>query len=139
MNLVTLTGTVTRDFTIYKSGKMAYGTLAVNPVYGEIGWNKDRDKCQASFVPVRILGEKQAQNAEKYLLKGTKILIKGNLVYTSKKDENGNYHDSCYVVVNNYEFVGGKKEQSSGNNSNAEDLDGFMQVGGGSNGEVPFS
>lgn len=143
MNQVVLTGVVVRDFALNNSGKIAYSSLAVNPIYGELGWDKDKEKRQTNFIPLRFLGEKQANLAVKYLVKGTKLLVKGNMIYISKKDENGNYHDMSYVAVNNYEFIGGRKDQSQDNSGSGasldEDLSGFMKVPDGEDGAVPFS
>lgn len=141
MNDVKLTGTVVRDFALNKSGKVAYGTIAVNPVYGEIGWSKNRDEIKANFIPLRFIGERNADNAAKYLLKGTRILVKGNMIYVSNKDDSGNYHNDAYVIVNGYEFIGGKKESapSGSNPEGTTDADGFMHIPEGGADEVPFS
>lgn len=102
MNLVVLNGRLTADPEIrYKSdtGKpVASYALAV-----------DRGKDQADFIRC-VAFEKQAEFAEKYLKKGTKILVTGKIRTGSYTNREGQKVYTTDVWVSSQEFTGSKQE-----------------------------
>ncbi|MGH7883908.1 MAG: single-stranded DNA-binding protein [Candidatus Dormibacteraceae bacterium] len=75
-NTVSITGNLTRDVELKKSkgGKpFARVLIAVNRSF-----KKDSEKKGAEFLPV-VIWDKQAENAAKFLGKGSKVSILGSL------------------------------------------------------------
>ena len=81
---------------------MARYTLAVDRRYG-----KDRER-EADFIPCVTFG-KNAEFAEIYLKKGTKIVISGRIRTGSYTDSEGVKRYSSNVVVEEYFFAESKK------------------------------
>ena len=81
---------------------------------------------------------KTAEFCEKYLHKGSKVLIEGEIQNTNYDDKNGTKHYSVQVIVNSIEFAESKNassenapadEPKSGTNNTAPAVDdGFMNV-----------
>lgn len=114
MNNVILIGRLTKDPEIrYGQGSegevaIANYTLAVDRL-GE---------GEANFIGCRAIG-KRGEFAEKYLKKGMKIAIKGELTVDSWEDSHGDRHWITYVLVSSHEFCESKKEGGTGNGRNS--------------------
>lgn len=93
MNKVILMGRLTRDPEVQSSStKCARYALAVA---------KNRDA--ADFFTC-VAFDKNADFVEKYLHKGTKILIDGRLSVNSWTDRDGKSHKDYQIIVDNHHF-----------------------------------
>jgi len=126
MNLVVLMGRLTKDPEIrWTSGDnsmcIASFTLAV-----------DRWKEGADFITCKVLG-KQAENVERLLKKGTKIVLRGRWQTGSFKNKDGKtvYTNDC--MVDQWKFCESKKDATEAA------PDDFMSVPDGIEEELPFA
>lgn len=105
MNIVVLHGHVTKDpeirYAPIDNMAIAKYSLAVN----RPGKDKGTD-----FFNCTAFG-KQGEFAEKYLKKGTEILISGRLQQDSWTDKDGNKRSSVGVIVDRHEFCGPKDDR----------------------------
>ncbi len=106
MNKIVLLGRLTRAPEIrYTDGEKATAvtrfTLAVN---------KKFKKDEADFIPCVAFG-KTAEAIEKYMSKGSRILIQGAIATSSYKDKEGNYKNSWNVNVDSFEFIDKKDDK----------------------------
>ena len=100
MNKVILMGRLTRDVEMYgQKSKVARFCLAVDRNYGE---------DETDFFNCVSFG-KQAEFVEKYLKKGTKILISGRLQNNTYEDKQGNKVTSTQIITEEIEFAESKK------------------------------
>lgn len=106
-NKVILMGNLTRDVEMRSlpSG-MNVGSfgLAVNDRY------KDKDGNwvdKPNFVDCDIFGNR-ADAMARYLSKGSPVFIEGKLRFEQWQDRDGNNRSKLKVVVDNFEFVGGR-------------------------------
>ncbi|OPZ74385.1 MAG: Single-stranded DNA-binding protein [Verrucomicrobia bacterium ADurb.Bin474] len=112
-NKVILMGNLTRDpelrvtpqgMAICKIG------LAVNRTFkGSDGNNQE----EVTFVDVDAFG-KQAEVIGKFMNKGKPILIEGRLRMDSWTTKEGDKRSKMVVVVENFQFVGGRNDDSGG-------------------------
>ena len=133
MNKVILTGRLTKNPEVKYSGAdnsiaVARYTLAVNR-----HWKKDGEQS-ADFISCVVFG-KGAEFVQKYLYKGTKIAVIGRISTASYKNKDGNTVYTTDVIVDEHEFAGVKKKDSSDSVQTAG-ADGFMSVPEGE--ELPF-
>lgn len=144
MNKVILMGRLTRDPDIrYSQGEkqtaIARYTLAVDRRF------KQEGQPSADFINCLALG-KNGEFAEKYLHKGTKVVVVGNWQTGSYTNKDGNkvYTNDCFVE--NCEFAESKVASenngggNSGQTSNYPVNDGFMNIPDGiEDSELPFN
>lgn len=143
MNKVILMVRLTRDPDIrYSQGEkqtaIARYTLAVDRRF------KQEGQPSADFINCLALG-KNGEFAEKYLHKGTKVVVVGNWQTGSYTNKDGNkvYTNDCFVE--NCEFAESKAASenngggNSGQTSNYPVNDGFMNIPGGIDEELPFN
>lgn len=136
-------GRLTRDPDIrYSQGEkqtaIARYTLAVDRRF------KQEGQPSADFINCLALG-KNGEFAEKYLHKGTKVVVVGNWQTGSYTNKDGNkvYTNDCFVE--NCEFAESKAASenngggNSGQTSNYPVNDGFMNISGGIDEELPFN
>ena len=132
MNKVILMGRLTRDPDIrYSQGEkqtaIARYTLAVDRRF------KQEGQPSSDFINCLALG-KNGEFAEKYLHKGTKVVVVGNWQTGSYTNKDGNkvYTNDCFVE--NCEFAESKVASenngggNSGQTSNYPVNDGFMNI-----------
>lgn len=130
MNNIILTGNLVKDSELTTVGnkqtpKLSF-TIANNEGYG--------DNKKSIFVNCVLWG-KGAGNLANYLLKGTKILVKGKLDIRSYDDKEGNKKYITEVVVDMFggvELLGSKSNNQGGGNNeswNDEPVD---------DGDMPF-
>lgn len=103
MNNVTLVGRLTKDPEVRtgKTGtKVATFTLAVY-----------RTKDDTDFIPITAF-DKQADFAEQYFKKGSRVGVIGSINVNHYKDKNGNNQTYTQVVARSVEFCESKKEPS---------------------------
>lgn len=109
MNKVILMGRLTRDPSVTYNGDTATAkySLAVDR-----RGSKDGQQT-ADFINIVAWG-KNAEFAEKYLHKGTKILIEGHIVTGSYTNKDGVKVYTTDVAVDSQEFCESKSAQSQG-------------------------
>ena len=99
MNKVIISGNLTKDIDVTVSkndvniGKF---TVAVNNGYGE--------NTNTQFYPVILFG-KRVETLQKYLLKGTKVIIDGQIDYNSIQDDEGNWKNYFQIIANDIDLV----------------------------------
>lgn len=107
MNKVFLTGNLTRDPEVRytQSGKaVARMSIAVNQGYG--------DKQTTYFFNLQAW-EKTAEFCQRYLTKGTRILVEGRLQTYSYQGKDGTTKSGVDIVVENIEFAGARRENNN--------------------------
>lgn len=140
MNKVILMGRLTRDPEVrYSQGDtptaIARYTLAVDRRV-----RKDNE-ASADFIGCVAFG-KSAEFAEKYLHKGTKLVITGRIQTGSYTNKDGQKVYTTDVVVEDQEFAESKAAASGnqeGNSHPAASGDGFMNIPEGMDEELPFN
>ena len=151
MNKVILVGRLTRDPDVrYSSGDSAMAiarySLAVDRRRRANGGNDDQT---ADFINCVAFG-RDGEFAEKYLKKGTKILVEGRIQTGSYTNKDGQKVYTTDVVVERHEFVEGRN--AGGNdggfvsapsapfeNAKNDVNDGFMNIPDGIDEELPFN
>ena len=99
MNKVIISGNLTKDMEVMVSkndvniGKF---TVAVNNGYGE--------NTNTQFYPVVLFG-KRVEALQKYLLKGSKVIIEGQIDYNSIQDDDGNWKNYFQIIANHIDIV----------------------------------
>lgn len=138
MNLVILCGRLTSDPEVrYSQGErqtaIARFSLAVDRQF------KQDNGPTADFINCVSIG-RNGEFAEKYLRKGTKVIVTGHWQTGSYTNKDGNkvYTNDC--MVDKVEFCE-SKASNSGNNAatNNTNYDGFMNIPDGIDEELPFS
>lgn len=104
MNTVILMGRLTKDpeVKVASTGKkFARYSLAVNRTY------KREGQPEADFFNISVLNEKGAEFVEKYLHKGTKVVVSGS-IQNNNYEKDGVKHYSVEIVQNSVEFAESK-------------------------------
>ena len=110
MNKVILVGRLAQDPEVRytQSGKaVASFNLAVNR-YGQ--------KDSADFIPI-VAWEKLAEVIGNNLKKGSQVLVEGRMQVRSYETQDGQKRRVTEVIVQNVEFLGSKKSDNDGSNS----------------------
>lgn len=143
MNKVILMGRLARDPDIrYSKGEkttaIARFSLAVDRRF------KQEGQPSADFINCLALG-KNGEFAEKYLHKGTKVVVVGSWQTGSYTNKDGNkvYTNDC--LIESFEFAESKNASGNNNSGNAGQAsgyssgDGFMNIPDGIDEELPFN
>ena len=99
MNKTIISGNLTKDMDVMVTkNDMNIGkfTVAVNNGYGE--------NTNTQFYPVVMFG-KRVEALQKYLLKGAKVIIEGQIDYNSVQDDEGNWKNYFQVIANDIDIV----------------------------------
>ena len=136
MNKVVLMGRLTKDPEIrYSSGQQesfAIGryTLAVDRRV------RNNNEQAADFIPIVTFG-KAAEFAEKYLKRGTKLLVTGRIQTGSYTNKDGQKVYTTEVVAEDQEFC---ESKTTGHTQSGQGpTDGFMNIPPGTEDDVPFT
>lgn len=145
MNKVILMGRLTRDPEVRYSNDMAIArfSLAVDRRF------KREGQPETDFFNCTAFG-KLGEFVEKYLHKGTKIVLDGEIHNDNYTDKNGNKQYSVQINANSIEFAesknaqgnaasGGATQSSSAPQPSADAGEGFMSIPDGADDELPFS
>lgn len=142
MNNLVMMGRLTKPAEVrYTSGEnpmaIASFSIAVDRRF------KRQGQPEADFFNC-IAFRKTAEFIEKYLSKGSKVVIQGELQNNNWTDRDGKKHYSDHIIVNQIEFAESKKSQSnegqSGVASQQEpDENGFMNLPDTISEELPFN
>ena len=138
MNKVILMGRLTRDPEVrYSQGSNATA-IAKFSLAVDRRFKRDGDP-EADFFNCTAFG-KQGEFVEKYLQKGTKVLVTGR-IQNDNYEKDGVKHYSVQILVDEIEFAESKASQSGGNAAPAEAPagDGFMNIPTGIDDELPFA
>lgn len=144
MNKVILMGRLTRDPEVrYSQGSNAT-CIAKFSIAVDRRFKRDGDP-DADFFNCTAFG-KQGEFVEKYLTKGTKIVLTGR-VQNDNYEKDGVKHYSVQIVVDELEFAESKNSQNGsydGGNQNSRPApapagDGFMNIPTGIDDELPFA
>jgi len=145
MNKVILMGRLTRDPEVrYSQGESAMAvarySLAVDrPVSRNTA---GADQNTADFINCVAFG-RNGEFAEKYLHKGTKILVEGRIQTGSYTNKDGNKVYTTDIVVERHEFCESRNSQggdmSFGGSAPSAPDDGFINLPGGIEDEIPFN
>ncbi len=119
-NKVILLGNLTRDpetrvtqngLTICKLG------MAVSRVFST---REGERKEETSFVDIDAFG-KQAEVITKYMRKGKPLMVEGRLKLDQWETDDGQKRNKLKVVLENFQFVGGRDDNSEGGGSSGYD------------------
>lgn len=113
-NKVILTGNLSKDITLKSNSNItiASSTIAVNRKFK----NQNGDTSEeVLFIDITFFG-RQAQIANQYLNKGSKVLIEGRLKYDTWQDQNGQNRSKHSVVVESMEMLGSQNDKTNQNN-----------------------
>lgn len=131
MNKVILMGRLTRDPEMRGEGTnlVARYSLAVDRRFKDNDGNYPTD-----FINIVVFG-KGAEFAEKYLKKGTKVVVTGRIQTGSYVNKNGDKVYTTDVIAEDQEFAeskGSSQTQTSGDNSD------FMEISQDTRDDMPF-
>ena len=154
MNKVILVGRLTRDPDVrYSSGENAMAIARYTLAVDRRGRrdNSGSDQPTADFIGIVAFG-RDGEFAEKYLRKGSRILVEGRIQTGSYTNKDGQKVYTTDVVVERHEFVDSKSSsQSSGSgdafapagsdqgSGSSDGGDGFMNIPDGIDEELPFN
>ena len=130
MNKVILMGRLTKDPEVrYTNGGKTIGSfsIAVDRRF------KSEGQPEADFFTCVTFG-KQAEFVEKYLKKGTKILL-GGQIQNNNYEKDGVKHYSVQILVDEIEFAESKKTQTEETSGKSED---FMAIPDDAGDDLPF-
>ena len=144
MNKVILMGRLTREPDVrWTQGQdqkaIARFTLAVNR-----RGKQEENRQNADFISC-VAFERQAEFTEKYLTKGTKIVLEGRITTGSYTNRDGQKVYTTDVIADAIEFAESKAAGNSQNGQQAApatyptDNEGFMNIPDGIDEELPFS
>ena len=129
MNKVILMGRLTRDPDVrYTTGDNAMAvarySLAVDRRFKRQG-----DEQTADFINCVCFG-KSAEFAEKYLHKGTKLVVEGRIQTGSYTNKDGNKVYTTDIVVENQEFAESKASAETNQQTQRPDVNSFNDIPG---------
>ena len=140
MNKVILIGRVCADPEVRYGG--ANNTAVANFRIAVDRRFKREGEQDADFFLITALG-KQGEFAEKYLRKGTKILMEGEIRNNNYTNKDGVMVYQNQIIATSIEFAESKSSQSNNNDyqpqPSPQDNDGFMNITDGIPEELPFS
>lgn len=111
-NRIVLVGHLTRDIELrYTQSGAAIGScgIAVTRKY-TLNGEKREETC---FIDITFFG-KQAETANQYLNKGSKLLVEGRLKFDQWQDSNGQNRSKHSVAVEVMEMLGGGQQNNQG-------------------------
>ena len=144
MNKVILMGRLTRDPEVrYSTGEnsmaIARFGLAVDRRFRRGG-----DNAEADFFNCTAFG-RQGEFVEKYLRKGTKVLLTGRIQNDNYTNRDGQKVQSVQIIAEELEFAESKNASTGSGRSEAPERpsapagDGFMNLPDGGDEELPFN
>ncbi|WP_026518710.1 single-stranded DNA-binding protein [Butyrivibrio sp. MC2021] len=150
MNKVILMGRLTRDPEVrYSQGESAMAIARYSLAVDRRGRGNSQDGQTADFINIVAFG-KSGEFAEKYLRKGTKVVVTGRIQTGSYTNKDGVKVYTTDVVAEDQEFAESKNSSSNnggnfgGSNYSNEPApsaagDGFMNIPDGIDEELPFN
>ena len=149
MNRVILMGRLTRDPEVrYSNGERSVAITRYTLAVDRRGRRDSAgDQPTADFISITAFG-RDGEFAEKYLRKGSRILVEGHIQTGSYTNKDGQKVYTTDVVVERHEFVDSKSQSGGsgdsfvpapGQDNMADSGDGFMNIPDGIDEELPFS
>ena len=146
MNKVILMGRLTRDPEIRYSQSDSNMAIAKFSLAVDRRYKKQGDEVIADFFNCTAFG-KQGEFVEKYLKKGTKIVVTGRIQNDNYTNKDGQKVYSVQIIVEEMEFAeskaaAGQEGQTDNNTPPAmgePGADGFMNIPDGIENELPFN
>ena len=137
MNKIVLMGRLTKDAEVrYTQGEnsmaIASFSIAVNRKF------KRENEPDADFFNCTAFG-RQAEFVEKYLKKGTKILLAGRVQNNNYTKQNGEKVYSVQVMVEEIEFAESKGSETETQQVTPTNNNGFVNIPDGLQEELPFN
>lgn len=128
-NRVFLSGRATRDCEVRESGetKVARYSLAVDRKYTKV------EEKQTDFLNCVCFG-KTAEFAEKYVKKGTKLIVIGRIQTGSYTNKDGQKINTTDIVVEEHEFCESKSAETTSKQSDGD----FMDISNMKSEDFPF-
>ena len=146
MNKAILMGRLTRDPEVRYSQSDSSMAIARFSLAVDRRYKKQGDETTADFFNCTAFG-KQGEFVEKYLKKGTKIVVTGRIQNDNYTNKDGQKVYSVQIIVEEIEFA--ESKASSQNNAGSDrgaqsqmgapDADGFMNIPDGIGSELPFN
>ena len=142
MNKSFLIGRLTRDPEIRYSQGASQTAIARFSLAVDRRWKREGEP-DADFFNCTAFG-KLAEAADRYLKKGSKVLITGRVQNDNYTDRNGSKVYSVQIMVEEIEFVESKYAGQSGGPERQQDAPteykgGFMKITEGVEEELPFN
>lgn len=136
MNKVVLMGRLTKDPEIrYSSGQQESIAIARYSLAVDRRIRRDGEQA-ADFIPIVAFG-KAGEFAEKFLHKGTKLLVTGRIQTGSYTNKDGQKVYTTEVVAEDQEFC---ESKTTGHTQSSQGpTDGFMNIPPGTEDDVPFT
>ena len=133
MNKVILMGRLTRDPEMRGDGTslVARYNLAVDRRF------KKEGQADTDFINCVCFG-KSAEFAEKYLKKGTKVVVTGHIQTGSYTDKDNKKVYTTDVIVEEQEFAESKGESSSSETKSTKSDNDFMDIPANTLSDMPF-
>jgi single-strand DNA-binding protein len=134
MNLVILMGRLTRDPEVSSSASgttFARYSIAVDRKF------KREGEAEADFFNCTSFG-KQAEFVEKYLKKGTKIVVSGEIQNNNYTNKDGQKIYDVRIMVHDVEFAESKNSDNKAE-TKSKDVTDFLSIPDGLVEELPFS
>ena len=145
MNKVILMGRLTRDPEVrYSQGDSSMAIARYSLAVDRRGRGSNQDEQTADFINIVAFG-KAGEFAEKYLHKGTKVLVTGRIQTGSYTNKDGVKVYTTEVVAEDQEFAESKNSGSNGgdfggSNDRPQSAGGdFMNIPEGIEEDLPFS
>lgn len=146
MNKAILMGRLTRDPEVRYSQSDSSMAIARFSLAVDRRYKKQGDETTADFFNCTAFG-KQGEFVEKYLKKGTKIVVTGRIQNDNYTNKDGQKVYSVQIMVEEIEFAESKASAQSNEGSDggaqpqmgAPDADGFMNIPDGIGSELPFN
>ena len=111
-NRIVLVGNLTKDIELrYTQSGAAIGSSGI-AVTRKFSVNGERRE-ETCFIDITFFG-KQAEIANQYLSKGSKLLVEGRLKFDQWTDNNGQNRSKHTVAVENMEMLGEPKQGNQG-------------------------
>jgi single-strand DNA-binding protein len=121
-NKITLMGNLTRDIELrYSQSGSAIGStgLAVNRKWKT---NTGEQKEEVMFIDITFFG-RTCEIAEKYLHRGSKVLVDGRLSLEQWTAQDGTKRSKHAVIVENLQMIGGKDDRQPTTDQQAQGYD----------------
>lgn len=146
MNKTILMGRLTRDPEVRYSQTDSNMAIARFSLAVDRRYKKQGDTVTADFFNCTAFG-KQGEFVEKYLKKGTKIVVTGRIQNDNYTNKEGQKVYSVQIMVEEIEFAESKasSQSNAGNDGSAQpqmgapDADGFMNIPDGIDNSLPFN
>ncbi|MGZ5029041.1 MAG: single-stranded DNA-binding protein [Methylobacter sp.] len=114
MNKLIISGRLTRDAEVryLPSGKpVMQFSVANNTGYGE--------KQQTHYFDCSLFGDRAEGKLKDYMLKGTQVLVEGEVSLNTYQKQDGSTGAGLRVFVRDVELIGGQRSESSQSSSQA--------------------